>query len=461
MPDALVSSPRILFLALTNDVGMDRVLAATAKLGAACALVSPPGFYSSKTRFIEHHFPLSRHYGIWLGMAFVRRRLENAVRTWQPDMVVPLDDVASNLLRGLALTAPAGDRLGDLIKTSLGASGGYPAASSRAELMRVAAAAEVRIPRFHVAGDAAETMQTAHTWGYPVVLKSEQTCGGNGVVIAAGPQALHAALTPPSGRTGIWRRCRRAGRDWMWQRAGLARGAEAAPVMQSLIRGVPAMRTVAAWNGQVLAGASFVAERTHPAPTGASSVVRHVEHSEMETAVRRMVQVLGCSGFVSFDFMLDEAQEAAYLIEMNPRPIGTTHLGRLFGHDIVGALLTRLGHRPVAASAMRQRADRRVAMFPRELERDPLALERLRSGVMLHDVPNDDPAVLAAYVQRLAKIHPGAAADIAACILPSPIPGADTRHGSLGATALAKSERPADAFALAPWAMGNPESRSV
>jgi hypothetical protein len=195
------------------------------------------------------------------------------------------------------------------------------------------------------------------------------------------------------------------------------------------------MRTVAAWKGEVLAGASFLAERVHPAPTGASSVVRHIEHPEMETAVRRMVQRLGCSGFASFDFMLDEVDQAAYLIELNPRPIGTTHLGRLFGHDIVGALLTRLDGGFVVTNATNAQPDRLVAMFPRELERDPLALGRLRSGAILHDVPHDDPGVLAAYVQRLSRIHPGRAADFAASILPDPVPVADKHYNGIGGNA--------------------------
>jgi hypothetical protein len=445
MPDDHVNPPRILFLALADDVGMDRVMAAAAKLGAACALISPLGFYCSKTRFIECHFALPRHYRIWLGTAFAHRQLEKAIRTWCPNIVVPLDDVASNLLRGVALSAPTDDRLGDLVKTSLGAPSGYAAASSRAELMRAASAAGVRIPRFHVADDAEVTMRTADGWGYPVVLKAERTCGGIGVVIAAGPQALHTALRPPPGPAAIWRRCRRAGRDWIWKLAGLTQGPDAAPVMQSLILGVPAMRTVAAWKGKVLAGASFLAERTHPPPTGASSVVRHIEHPEMETAVRRMVQVLGCSGIVSFDFMLEEGHQTAYLIEMNPRPIGTTHLGRLFGHDIVGALLMRLQNGFVAAAATSERTDRLVAMFPRELERDPLALGRLRSDAVLHDVPDDDPAVLAAYVQRLSKIHPDAAADIAASILPDPVPSADNRYSPWDNGAR-ETDCPADVF---------------
>jgi hypothetical protein len=428
MSDDHVNPPRVLFLALADYVGMDRLPAAMAKVGAVCALISPPGFYSSKTRFIERHFALFRHYGIWLGTAFARGRLETAVRIWHPDIVIPLDDVASNLLRGLTLSGPLTDRLRHLINTSLGAPAGYAAPSSRAELMRVAFALGIRVPRFHVADDTGATLRAAADWGYPVVLKAEHTCGGSGVVIAPDAHTLCAALTAPSGFAAMWRRCRLAGRDWMWTLAGLAQDQGTAPVMQALIRGVPAMRTVSAWKGRVLTGVSFVAEHVHPAPFGASSMVRHIEHPEMEAAVLRLVEALGCSGIVSFDFMLDEEHGAAHLIEMNPRPIGTTHLGWLFGHDVAAALLSQLQGKPVPAAAANNQPDRLIALFPRELERDPFAFDRLRWGMILHDVPHDDPTVVAAYVRRLSHIHPRAAARIASSILPDSDHDAGGRH---------------------------------
>jgi hypothetical protein len=40
--------------------------------------------------------------------------------------------------------------------------------------------------------------------------------------------------------------------------------------------------------------------------------------------------------------MIDTNHPNAHLIEMNARPTYTMHLGQLFGHDIVGALLAQL-----------------------------------------------------------------------------------------------------------------------
>lgn len=404
--------PRVLFLALANDVGMERLPAAMAKLGAACAVVSPPGFYCTTSRFIDRSFNLPQHHGLWLGVPFARSRLEAAVHTWQPDLLVPLDNVAALFMQNIVTSPRLTERLRDLIKISLGAPVGYAAACSRTKLMDAASALSIRLPHYHTVYDEAVALQVATQWGYPVVLKAEFTCGGHGVVIVSNPDELQAALKLSLGLVSLWQRARTAGRHWIWKLAGIGGTREMPPVLQTFIPGIPAMRTVSAWNGQVLDGVSFIAQRIHPAPTGASSVVRYIQHAEMADTACRLVKELGCSGFVSFDFILEMTRSDAYLIEMNPRPISATHLGRLFGHDAPAALLASLQGKPVPQPAASIAPDCSIALFPKELERDPAALDQFSSSNVIHDVPYDDPPVIAAYLRRLSQIHPGSAETI-------------------------------------------------
>jgi hypothetical protein len=244
-----------------------------------------------------------------------------------------------------------------------------------------------------------------------VVLKIENSCGGHGVSIVSSAEALRRAMGGLRGGR-LAKRLRGLARNTVWSLVGVDETAGAPPLLQAFARGVPAMRTVSAWQGRVLDGVSFVAERTHPGPTGPSTMVRHIENAQMAEAARRLVSAMGCSGFVSFDFMLDEATGAAVLIELNPRPIGTTHLGRRFGHDPCGALLARIGpHLPMAPPATVATVER-VALFPKEIEREPDGLWRLRAADVHHDVPDDEPAVVAAYLRRLSRLHPAHAAAI-------------------------------------------------
>jgi hypothetical protein len=322
-----------------------------------------------------------------------------------------LDNVAAQLLRVIAKSASASSRLRALLATSLGAPGGYSDACSRSGLMRMATQLEIPTPRFCVSRDPSEFLRCAEDWGYPVVLKIENTCGGHGVSIVSSAEELRRAMSVMRGGK-LGKRLRGLARNKVWSLVGVDETAGAPPLLQAFARGVPAMRTVSAWQGRVLDGVSFIAERTHPGPTGPSTMVRHIENAQMADAAQRLVAAMGCSGFVSFDFMLDEATGAVALIELNPRPIGTTHLGRRFGHDPCGALLACISpHLPIAPPGTVAQVDS-VALFPKEIEREPERLWRLRAAEVYHDVPDDEPAVMAAYLRRLSRIHPAHAAAI-------------------------------------------------
>jgi hypothetical protein len=406
--------PRILFVALVDNIGLERVVAALNAQGAVCALMSPPDFYCTQTRSVTRWFALPRHRGLWLGAIFARLHLETAVREFKADLIVPLDDIAAKLLRMLAGSQVITHRLKKLLRTSFGAPEGYTAVCSRAGLMQVATELGIRQPRTVIVPDVEAALLAAADWGYPVVLKAEHTSGGSGVQIAADPEELRSAFLSLVGRRSARNRFRGAVRQSIWNLAGMTRMARMPPVLQAMVPGVPAMRSVSSWQGRVLNGVSFVAEKIHPEPTGASTMVRNVDNAEMEEAARLIVAKLGCSGFVSFDFMVD-AEGGARLIEMNPRPIGTTHLGQLFGHDACAALVSCLrDDGPAQAAQARPVAkDTIIALFPKEMERDPNNLERLSAAGIRHDVPHGDPAVVANYLRRLTKIHPDAAAGMA------------------------------------------------
>ena len=162
--------------------------------------------------------------------------------------------------------------------------------------------------------------------------------------------------------------------------------------LQQFIPGVPAMRIVAAWQGRVLAGVSLLKACVNPQPFGPSTVVRYIDHPEMEETATRLVAALGLSGFASFDFVIAENGGGAFLIECNPRPVSMIHLGRLFGHDLCGAFARHLGWLTETPETVALPKETVVALFPNEIKRDPESAW-LRSGSeVLHDVPWDDPS---------------------------------------------------------------------
>lgn len=409
--------PRILFLSLVNNVGLDRIIRAMASSGCECGVLSPPGFYCAHTRFADRRFELPRHLGMWRGLLAVRSALETLLLEWPPDAIVPLDDVSSWLLRGTVLGRAASVRLTQLIERSLGPAKGYPACLSRFELIALASGLGVRTPYTVQARGHAAFFRAAAAWGYPVVVKSEFTCGGSGVALAwdDGELAKCAAEHFPASPKRLLSLKRRA-REMVWRRAGIPQAHGVPPVLQSHIAGRPAMTTVAAREGHVLESVSFVAERVNPPVTGASTVVRHIEQEEMRLAAERIVAALGCSGFVSFDFMLQSETQRAFLIEMNARAIGTGHLGSMFGHDVCGALAAEFGGWSHPMPRPLRDAGKSIALFPKELEREPENLARLQSEDIYFDLPADDPALVEAYLGYLGKRLPGQIGGIRAAL---------------------------------------------
>jgi hypothetical protein len=103
--------------------------------------MSPPGFTIAATRFASTLFRLPSHRGRGLPklrLLASRFRLEKANREWHPDLIVPLDDFAAWLLRGLATDRSVSAKLRHLLEVSLGSPLGYDAACSRTQFLELA-----------------------------------------------------------------------------------------------------------------------------------------------------------------------------------------------------------------------------------------------------------------------------------------------------------------------------------
>lgn len=424
-----VPGVRMLFVALCNDLGSERIISGMARCGVECAVMSPSTYFCAKTASAKRHFPIPDHRGIWLGTLFVRHRLEDAIREWRPQLVLPLDDISAWLLRGLAVSPTVSPALRKVLVESLGAPEGYSAAVNRQAFMDVAARLGVYKPAHCEDIDVETALAAAEAWGYPVVIKGEHTCGGKGVAFARDAMELMAQL--PSRVAATWqRRLKLLAKQSLFYFAGFGAGPVSGTMLQSFVTGVPAFRTLAAWKGRVIAGVSFVAEQTYPAPTGASTIVRHIENDEMDRAATTMTAALGCSGFVSFDFVLDQETGRAALIEMNPRSVSSTHLGAVFGHDICGAFAAKLSG-ALLPPAQPTPTTSAVALFPKELERHPNS-PYLQSPDVIHDVPKDDPALTEAYLRLLTAAHPAQANDFARLAARSLRLDADCSRGMIG-----------------------------
>ena len=109
----------------------------------------------------------------------------------------------------------------------------------------------------------------------------------------------------------------------------------------------------------------------------------------------RMVEALGASGFISFDFIVDD-EGKAFLLECNPRPTQIMHLGHLVGLDLARSFREALQGERQAPCAL-PRGEREVAFFPQEWKRDP---QSPALATAFHDVPWEDAALLRAMMGK-------------------------------------------------------------
>ena len=110
----------------------------------------------------------------------------------------------------------------------------------------------------------------------------------------------------------------------------------------------------------------------------------------MLATAKRLVDRLGLSGFVGFDFIIEEHTGDSYLIEMNPRFTQLTPLRMGVGHDLVGALSESCFDRSMSNAPPITTKDK-IAFFPQAWLCEPTN-PLIRASY--HDVPWDYPELV-------------------------------------------------------------------
>jgi hypothetical protein len=331
--------------------------------------------------------------------------ITSTVESRPPDFLIPADERAIDFMRTLYLRAIGGKgrnpgQMAALIEASLGSPSGFVFAAQRSRFISLAQRQGLLVPATNVVDDIFQLRRLVAKAQFPVVLKRDGTCGGQGVRIvsnAADAERSFVELRTSAGPLGALKKA--------LKKLDLSYLDEiccnrAAITLQDYIAGRPANRAVVCYRGQVLAGLSVEVLQTADA-TGPATVIRVIDSPDMSDAAVRIVRRLGLSGFVGFDFMLEAATGRTYLIEMNGRPTQICHLALDADSDMIGALA---GAPSSASPRMIPNIDRpTVALFPQESWRDPNSAY-LRSA--FHDVPWQAPDFIAAYRAAVAPEPP-------------------------------------------------------
>lgn len=353
-----------------------------AALGWRVEAVSPAGHSLRKTRAVAR----SHDYAALWPLDAVSR----AIAAANPDLIVPCDDRAVAHLHALhARSDTAASPVARTIERSLGRPGSFAITDRRVELIRVAREEGLRAPDMRPAESVEELRAAVAEFGLPVVLKVDGSWGGAGVAVVHTPAEAECAWMGLARRLDMGRALKRllVDRDPFYLLPWLARAAPRLSV-QRFVRGRPATSVAACWQGEVLAGIEAEVLRVRDT-LGSSSVVRTIARPDMAQASERLVRRLGLSGFLGFDFMIEDGTGHAQLIEMNPRSPQICHLALGPGRDPVAALAARIegAPSPVAGPITCKPV---IAFFP--LTGSPAPGGNLLSDIY-HDVPEDPDLV--------------------------------------------------------------------
>ena len=294
--------------------------------------------------------------------------LDQALDTSRPDLVVPCDDMAAELLLHREGRAPL----------------------SRHEfLARAKAAGAPSVPSLPV--DTAQDLEGAIAQlGLPLVVKCDATWGGDGVTIVQcreEARAAFAAFHNPSRLRNLVRAIRRK-RSYFLSRALFPVAARIS--VQRFVAGSPATSALACWQGEVVAAHHFDVVQSSGA-TGPASVVTARTCAQMQASAAAVARAFNLSGLVGLDYIRDEHGQV-HLLEMNARAVPTSHLA--LTQDPVFALLAAVGRAPRPRAPAT--ASENIALFPREWLRDPSSAW-LKTA--FHDVPWEDAGVVRACAQ--------------------------------------------------------------
>lgn len=318
-----------------------------------------------------------------------------AISAANPDLIIPNDDLAAEQLHALH----AQERMHDtptsratcaLLEKSLGASESYRIVYERASFMNVADKEGVRVPKTAQIDGISHLKNCVARVGFPMVLKSNGSSGGDGVRVVRSleeaSKAFRALEAPPLLARALKRSL--VDQDHTLLIPSILRHRSVVNA-QSFIAGREATSLVACWNGKVLASLHFEVVNKGVS-SGPASVLRQIENVEMLSAAEKMVSRLNLSGMHGFDFMLEANTNHAYLIEINPRSTQVGHLSLGPGRDLSAALYSAVTGTEIRETAKVTEKDT-IALFPQEWTRDSES-EYLRTAY--HDVPWQEPALL-------------------------------------------------------------------
>ena len=337
------------------------------KTGFHVATLSFPKNYVSLSPYVTRsfHWPFAFKKKSSYEVSEFLGTLNDVVESWSPEWLIPADDGMALLLQKHVIDSVGGSaskKLRELCIRSMGAGDWYRRLFNRSHAAEMARICGIRKPKHKKVTSKFEVYDFISTHALPVVLKAEYGAVRSGIVIVHDFDDIDRFFAA-------------------WHNQPDA-------IVQQYIRGIPANYTAVTYQGAELAALCFKGHQYAVGESESVSVVEWLNHPEIALSSRAIIGKAEVSGFISFDFILEESTGEAYFVDAGIRPTLVAHLGEMCGRDLCEALYCRINDIDWSPSPV---IPPMITLFPQEWRRDP-ASPFLRSTY--HDVPWDEPDLL-------------------------------------------------------------------
>ena len=360
------------------------------ELGCVIAVVGrSPGHPAERVQGIEQVFPYSGRAPL--------QSLRTAIEAFNPDIIVPSSDRDVQQLHELhaicTSSATRNAEIAQLIERSLGAPHGFRIACSRFELLSLALAEGIPVPKLAAISCERDLQLWESQAEHPWVMKADGTSEGKGVHFVN--SALEAAklfreYSNVAGVTALLKKLL-LNRDWDWVTFDW-KHSKRSIIAQTVIEGRPANCAVFCWQGEVLAGVAVEAIKTRGA-CGPATLVQVVEGTEMLAAAKVIARRLGKSGFFGLDFVIERHTCIPYLIEMNPRCTPPCILPMGPGRNLVAALWSKLTGQ-LSQQDLPVIKQQFIAYFPQTEDGSGTLDLTSHEGPVYLDMPRNEPELI-------------------------------------------------------------------
>lgn len=370
--------PVLLVSTATRWYGTARIPRALSLAGFEVSLLTPRNSLAEKSGYVarvgyleDRSTPMQ-----WL---FAFSAMVSAI---SPRIVIPCDDMAFRLLHSLATQPPQNLqpalqlKLAALIRDSLGEPAFFEASVNKTSLPAAVEPLGVRMPPWTLAQVPADGREFIARHGYPVVVKRSYSFAGQGVAICQNEAELERAFVE------------------LRRPDGIEPPTPGPLLLQAHIDGRTTYYSIAAWQGELLAGWATERLLGNPEPKGPATVVHQYRSDEIRGFAAAIVRAFSASGLLSLECTVERTTGQAYLIEINRRVTPGMHRSVSLRLDFCSALRAAIDGQPLPERRDLDPGEEYTGChFPQEWLRDPQS-PWLRTHPV--DVPWDEPELIEA-----------------------------------------------------------------